>query len=162
MKLIIARHGEAENRSQTGLDKDRSLTNKGKADIIKMANFLRNTNIKITKIFHSSYLRTTETASIYADRFDNNIELNPEFALTPEGNFTEIIPVLQKFNNSDGILLVSHNPGVAYFASRLIHAETLAPSLPFSPGTALALNIPKERFTKGQLVWMLSPDDISC
>ena len=39
MKLIIGRHGEAESFSATGLDRDRKLTENGKTDLVKMANY---------------------------------------------------------------------------------------------------------------------------
>lgn len=41
MKIIIARHGEAETTSLDGTDRSRPLTAKGEADVRKMGNFLK-------------------------------------------------------------------------------------------------------------------------
>jgi phosphohistidine phosphatase len=161
MKLIIARHGEAEASSKSGYDKDRSLTEKGKKDIEKMAIFLKTSSINVAHIYHSDYLRTTQTAEIYASHLGSQIEIIPSNELTPEGNCMDILPQLKKFNNSEGILLVSHNPGVSYFAAKLIFGEGLSQSFPFLPGTTMALNIPREKFINGQIIWMLSPNDIN-
>lgn len=158
MKLIIGRHGDAEPTSPTGLDRDRSLTEKGKSDIEKMGEFIFKSSLKVSHIFHSPYKRTTETAEIFAKNLQFDRTPMPADELLPSNDYTEIFPQLSKFTNSDTILLIGHNPDVSYFAARLIRDVSISRSFVFSTGTTIAINIPKENFSFGQLIWMISPD----
>lgn len=68
-KYFVMRHGQAENNALHLYSSDQSknhLTTKGKTEVIKTAQKLRNK--KITKIFCSPFLRTRETADIVADQ----------------------------------------------------------------------------------------------
>ncbi|MBP7282300.1 MAG: phosphohistidine phosphatase SixA [Leptospiraceae bacterium] len=158
MKLIIGRHGEAESNSLTGLDKDRRLTEKGRADIARMADFILNTPLKVTQIFHSPYIRTNETAEIYSEILQFQGSLNPANSLLPSTDYTDLIPTLSKFSNSDTVLIIGHNPDVSFFAAKLIQDESLSRTFGFTPGTTVAINIAKENFLRGQLIWMISPE----
>ncbi|MCB1141595.1 MAG: phosphohistidine phosphatase SixA [Leptospiraceae bacterium] len=160
MKIIISRHGEAEDYSSSGRDFDRSLTDAGRLDIAKMANFIKNSSLKVQHIYHSPYLRTKQTAEIYSSilQLPEQIELCEELA--PNNDCMDLVHRIRNFSNSETFLLISHNPGIAFFASRLIQDESLYESLLFMPGTTIAINIARERFTKGQIIWMISPRDL--
>lgn len=158
MKLIIARHGEAESSSATGLDKDRRLTSKGRSDIEKMANFIFQSPLKVTQIFHSPYIRTNETANIFSEKVQFQGSPTPANELLPANDYTDLFPKLGQFSNSDTILIVGHNPDVSFFAARLIRDESISRSFVFSPGTTIAINIAKENFLLGQIIWAISPE----
>ena len=157
MKLILSRHGEAEESFLTK-DSERKLTTKGKSDILKMANFLFNSGIRISQIYHSPLVRTTETAKIYAEVLNLTDKMEKSDCLKPNSVYSTILPELQVFSNSDAILLIGHNPNVSYFTSELILGNYLNQSFPFQPGSIIGINIAKERFKDGMLFWFLSPD----
>lgn len=159
MKLILARHGEAEDVSPTGKDRDRELTPKGKEDIHKMGRFIQLSSLKVKYIYHSPYLRTRQTAEIFAEELKIEL-LEPCDELAPGKSCEDIIHKIKNFSNSEALLIVSHNPGIAHFAAYLIQDDALAPHLPFRPGTTIAINVARERFQKGQIIWMISPDDL--
>jgi phosphohistidine phosphatase len=161
MKIIISRHGESEDFSSTGRDFDRKLTPRGKEEIIKMANFIKGSSLNVQHIYYSPYLRTKETANIYSEilNIKDSLELCDELA--PNNDCMNLIYRIKDFSNSETILIISHNPGIALFASKLIKDESLYNCLQFSPGTTIAINIAKERFNSGQILWMLSPRDLS-
>lgn len=75
MKIIIARHGEAETTSLDGTDRSRPLTAKGEADVRKMGNFFK-TGFKITKIYHSPYERTKTPRKFIRTFFNPNKKQN--------------------------------------------------------------------------------------
>ncbi|MCX7997828.1 MAG: hypothetical protein N3A69_02600, partial [Leptospiraceae bacterium] len=78
------------------------------------------------------------------------------------GNVCEdMLYKVKNFSNSEAILIVSHNPGVAHFAAHLIQDDTLTPRIPFLPGTTIAINVARENFQKGQIIWMISPNDLN-
>lgn len=161
MKLILARHGEAENNSETGRDRDRKLTQQGREDIQKMGFFIKNSSLHVKHVFHSPYKRTTETGEIFAEIFGIPNEVSACDELAPESECENLLVKIKDYSNSDTILLVSHNPGIAQFAAQLIQNDALFPNLPFQPGTTLAINVARERFQRGQVIWMLSPSDLS-
>lgn len=160
MKLILARHGEAEEQSITGSDSDRELTPQGKTDIQKMARFIQLSSLKVTHIYHSPYVRTRQTAEIFAQELGILELLESCDELAPGNVCEDILYKIKNFSNSEAILIVSHNPGIAHFAAHLIQDNTLAPHLPFQPGTTIAINVARERFQKGQIIWMISPNDL--
>lgn len=158
MKLIISRHGDAELLSNSGRDRDRKLSEQGKKEIELMSNFISNTSLKPNQIFHSPFQRTIETAEIYAKCLNLKNEVISSDYLLPESMYVDILGELSKFQNSDTILLVGHNPNVSYFISKLLSDYDLSRSVPFLTGTTVAINIPKETFTRGQILWFISPD----
>jgi phosphohistidine phosphatase len=161
MKIILARHGEAETFSPSGYDKDRRLTKNGIQDIRKMALFIRLSSLKVQHIYHSPYIRTKETAEIYSEELGISDVIQSCDELAPENDCSDLLCKLKTYSNSETFLLVSHNPGIGHFASQLIQGDSLFTNLPFLPGTTLAINIARENFSKGQIIWMISPTDLS-
>ncbi|MCE9501179.1 MAG: phosphohistidine phosphatase SixA [Leptospira sp.] len=158
MKLIIARHGEADKDSPTGQDKDRSLTGKGREDIRKMAGFISSTHLQVSHIYHSPYLRTMQTAEIFSQELHTNAESVASEKLAPSMNYSDILPELSRLTNSATVLLIGHNPDVSYFVAKLLKYESNHSCFVFSPGTTVAINIAKENFSNGQIIWIVSPD----
>ncbi len=160
MKIIISRHGDAEPFSISGRDSDRSLSTQGIGEIKRMAQFIKRGTLNVQHIYHSPYLRTRQTAEIYANELGLSEVVETCDELAPGNECMDLIHRLKTYSNSDTFLLVSHNPGVSHFAARLIQDEALANSLLFGTGTAIALNIAREKFCRAQIIWMISPNDI--
>lgn len=158
MKLIIGRHGEAESIAMTGLDKDRRLTEKGRLDIAKMGGYILQTPLKVTQIYYSPYARTNETATIFSETLHFSGDPIPASELLPGNEYSDLFPKLSKLSNSDTVLIVGHNPDVSYLVSKLIRDVSISRSFIFMPGTTIAINIAKENFQNGQLLWMISPE----
>lgn len=158
MKLIICRHGESDITSASGFDRDRKLSDKGKNDIAKMAKFIQGTPIKVTKVYHSPYLRTIETAQIYSDILPGKLVPETSEFLAPSANYNDLLPGFCRYPNSETILIVGHNPDVSYFAANLLKSDSIASMFFFSPGATLAINVARENFCNGQLVWFVAPD----
>ncbi len=157
MKIIIARHGEAVENSPDGKDASRILSPKGESDIVKMARFFE-TGFKIRKIYHSPYLRTKSTAEIYSQILKPTEETESVEYLLPGEDYLRVCPLLKDYSNSDAILLVGHSPDVSIFSENLLGISGVGKSFLFTPGSALAVNIPREKFKGGQIIWFVSPD----
>ncbi|PJZ66563.1 phosphohistidine phosphatase SixA [Leptospira wolffii] len=157
MKIIIARHGEAIPNSPDGQDSSRILSPKGEADVEKMARFFQ-TGFKIKKIYHSPYLRTKATAEIYSRILKPELETESIEYLLPGEDYLRICPLLKDNSNSDAILIVGHSPDVSIFSENLLGISGVGKSFLFTPGSALAVNIPREKFQGGQIIWFVSPD----
>jgi phosphohistidine phosphatase len=78
--------------------------------------------------------------------------------LLPANDYADLFPKLNQLSNSDTVMLIGHNPDVSFFAARLIRDESISRSFVFSPGTTIAINIAKENFLLGQIIWAISPE----
>ncbi len=160
MKLILARHGEALDFSSTGKDKDRELSSRGREDIHKMGRFIYLSSLRVTHIYYSPYVRTRQTAEIFAKELGITDLTESCDELAPGNVCEDMLYKIKNFSNSETILIVSHNPGIAHFAAHLIQDDALTPQLPFQPGTTIAINVAREKFAGGQIIWMISPNDL--
>lgn len=152
MKVILMRHGEAHSGSP---DEKRELTDRGQADIERMALFIKQTGWPIQEICHSPLVRTTQTAQILSQTL--NSKTTPETRLQPASGISDILDLLSDFLPNDSIIWVLHMPDVAQIVADLLG---VSPSnLYFSPGTALALNIrPAHPLENSMLAWAIQPD----
>jgi phosphohistidine phosphatase len=158
MKLILVRHGEASDSSPSGLDRDRPLTDKGKADIDKIGNYLLRTNLHFHQIFHSPFLRTTQTANKLEEILNPKVSNESCKDLGCGEDCFQIFEELRKFTNSETIIIVGHNPDIGYLATKLLGENKLYSFLEFNPGSCIGINVAKETLDRGKLLWMVSPD----
>lgn len=158
MKIILVRHGEAEDPYHSESDRERKLTEKGVDDIHKIGAFIRNSQLKVAEIFHSPYERTRLTAEILAQELGLGDHLLSAEELSAGCDCCNILPNLCNYTNSDAIVIVGHNPDITHFVAKLLGSALYEESLFFSPGTTIAVNVPKERFSRGQILWVVSPD----
>lgn len=161
MKLILCRHGEAEDFSKSGRDKDRELSEKGIQDIQKVAKFIRHSSLNINYIYYSPYRRTTQTSTIIQEIISNNIISIPTDNLLPDADYVNFLPEIKQHPNSAAILVIGHNPNITNLGADLIRDKSLYYNLIFLPGTTLAINVPRESFSQGQIIWMLSPNNLN-
>ncbi|EOQ95309.1 phosphohistidine phosphatase SixA [Leptospira wolbachii serovar Codice str. CDC] len=160
MKIILVRHGEAENATPTISDTQRELTDKGISDIHKIGRFIKNSALSVKQVYYSPYLRTKHTAEILSDELKYNGEMLASDDLAAGKGCSDIISCLVNFTNSDTVLLVGHNPDITYFAARLLGNATVAENLIFQPGSTIAINVAREKFAHGQIIWAISLDNL--
>ncbi|MBM9548065.1 phosphohistidine phosphatase SixA [Leptospira sp. 201903074] len=160
MKIILVRHGEAENATPTISDTQRELTDKGVSDIHKIGRFIKNSALAVKQVYYSPYLRTKHTAEILSEELKYGGEMLASDDLAAGKGCSDIISCLVNFSNSDTVLLVGHNPDITYFAARLLGNATVAENLIFQPGSTIAINVAREKFAHGQIIWAISPDNL--
>jgi phosphohistidine phosphatase len=112
--LILVRHGKAENRDISINDFNRALTPEGKADTMKMANFLHNAGIAPDFIITSSATRAFETAMIFAEVFKTNKNKTlPTRSLYYSSAKTILDQIYSLQETVRCVLIVAHNPGIS-------------------------------------------------
>mgnify|MGYP001607788115 FL=1 len=158
MKIILVRHGEAEDPASAKSDQLRTLTEKGKSDIHKIGKFLRNSPLKVSKVFYSPYARTRLTAEILSEEISFNGEPISYDPIASGAKCSDFLSCLLSLTNSDTVLLVAHNPDITYFAAELLGNSQTAENLIFLPGSSIAINVAREKFAHGQIIWAISPD----
>jgi len=151
MKLYLVQHGEATTVED---DPERPLTDKGRADIEKMAAFLSAAGVHADRVFHSGILRAQQTADILGK------------AVCPENEPTEapmsIAPkdqpggLADEANHwGDDVMVVGHLPFMARAASLLAAGSPGVKAVAFKPGTVLCLERPEEAWA---VCWMMRPE----
>lgn len=151
-KLYLIRHGDAISIL---VDPARPLSEKGKMDVAEMAAFMSLSKTKVDEIWHSTKLRTKQTAELIAAAVPHqkiierqDLELN-----SPIENIAEEINTIQS-----EIMLVGHLPFLENLVSLLLTGSTDKQVIDFEQGGAVCL---KKRTNGWVIAWMMLPEFIS-
>jgi phosphohistidine phosphatase len=135
MIIYLLQHGEAVPEE---IDPLRPLTEKGKRELKKTALDLKQEGAKIDEIWHSTKLRSRQSAEIISQilRIDKLIEKD---GLKPKD---PVAPVAALIRQSDKTLLIAgHLPFLAKLASLLKTGSEDKEVVAFKQGTAVKLEI---------------------
>lgn len=114
MKLYLVQHGEAVSED---IDPARPLTQKGKSDVEKTAEVLKNEGASIDEIWHSKKLRAKQSAEIIALILNINDVIEKD-GLKPKDPVAPIAKLIHK--NGKNILIAGHLPFLAKLTSILL------------------------------------------
>lgn len=145
MRIIIFRHGEAEEKRPGISDEERRLTEKGRKDVECVAKVLP---WKPSIIFTSPLIRAVETAKIVANIHGLEVVVD---ALRPEKTSLEGVKELQLV---DGAVLVGHAPSIEKLVSELIGGG----SIKLRAGSATGLEIKGVCRGCATLIFLITPD----
>lgn len=128
--FVVLRHGQAQNRATT--DFERQLTDKGNQDCHYVAEQLKlnqqrfSQDNPIEAIYHSPYIRTTQTAEIVRGDLEVSVELAgyglPMYPVEPLVGNDSVVTVTQWISGlpEKKFLLVSHQPLVSSLVAWLV------------------------------------------
>ena len=148
MMVYLVRHGEA---GQAAKDRDRKLTEHGKEQVSRIAVQIEGKSPKINKIFHSGLQRALETSMILKEKLSGDIPLEKTTGLLPD-DFPNVWK--EKLDNdyeSEGIMLVGHNPFMTALSAHLMNNGEV---VSFSPGNAACF---KKNGNNWDLRWVCLP-----
>ena len=151
MKLYLAQHGEACSKQE---DLTRPLTEKGRADIERLACFLGKANIKVGRILHSGKLRAQQTAEIIATKIAADIDIESHGLLDPDDDPKAF--AWQDDSWDKNMLVVGHLPFMARLVSYLLIENEDAVITAFKPGSMVCLQCVDSK--QWQLHWMIIPE----
>lgn len=151
MKLYLAQHGDAVSKD---VDPERPLSDQGRQDVNKIAEFLKASPYTVENVLHSGKTRALQSAQILSHALTDGggvekcDDVNPN---DPTDSF------IQRLNNlTTNTLLVGHLPFLGKLAATLLTDNENPDMLSFQPGSVVCL----DRRGEGQwsLLWMLRPD----
>jgi phosphohistidine phosphatase len=150
MKIYVVRHGESLSTSP---DDTRPLSEKGKDDIKRLANFIVHLNIKVNRIVHSPKYRAQETAEILSSAISLFGTIETSAQLDPLASISHII---NQFNVWEGdSLIVGHMPFMGKLVNKLTSGDEDNNVVIFKPGNIVCLELTeRERWS---ICWMLTP-----
>ncbi len=120
--LILWRHAEAEDQSNTGLDDDRALTKNGRKDAAKIAKWLNEYLPENTQILCSPARRCLETVSALNDVTQRKTKHEIKIAefLGTDSSVALITKNLSNDDSNQTILAVGHQPNMGLLIANLL------------------------------------------
>lgn len=160
-KIILVRHGKAEDPASGITDYERSLTIKGKIISRLMARKLRETEKSPITIITSPAFRAIETALIFAKEFG----IEPDKILVDSDlyykmNLVYLTEILSKTGeDGDTIMMFGHNPSFTEIANSLCSEG--CDFMPKSGAVGISFDIdswPDIRQKSGKQLFYLKPE----
>ena len=148
MRLYLIRHGISLPEEK---DPEKSLSQEGKEQTQKIAEFLKTKSVKVDAIWHSPKLRAIQTAqiiskSIFCPEIQERNDLNP---LDSVEKFPEEIQSLSK-----DLMIVGHLPFLQKLASLLLSGSETNQFISYKNSGAVCL----EYTDTWKIAWMVTPE----
>jgi phosphohistidine phosphatase len=117
MKVILARHGTAEDKAESSDDADRKLVKEGRTEADLMGRVLAATIGRVAAIWTSPLARAAQTAEIAARHLKAAPVEEPELAIG--GDLDQLCWKLHR-EAPPTVMLVGHQPDLGRLAARLL------------------------------------------
>ena len=155
MNIYLVRHGSAEEKTLSGKDSDRKLTEKGKDIIIKSTNYFKPFISEIDIIISSPYKRAIQTAEILKKELNLKSDIIQDKRLAPGSRTENIIEICNEIDFSN-IVFVGHEPDFSLHTSNLI--SNSGSQINVKKGTILKISFNgKPRLSGGTLEFLIPP-----
>ncbi|HEV2201802.1 MAG TPA: phosphohistidine phosphatase SixA [Bryobacteraceae bacterium] len=155
MEIYLLRHGIAEERSSSGRDADRRLTDEGREKLHKVLACARAAGVSPSIILTSPLRRAFETAEMAAHDLGYEGKLVRTEALAPGASPKELWQEFRQHRDQSSLLAAGHDPlfssGVAYLLGSTRHMVN------FRKGALIRIDV--ESFgaePAGILQWMIT------
>lgn len=151
MKLYLVQHGEATAKD---LDPERPLTERGKADVGRVAAALAQAGVGVRRVIHSGKTRARQTAEILAHRVAPGIEIGVSDRIDPLDDPSALD--LQAVAEGGDTMLVGHLPYMARLVAYLVTGDSENTLVDYQPGSAACLESSEDG--SWRINWMLRPE----
>jgi phosphohistidine phosphatase len=149
--LYLVQHGAAKTEAE---DPKRGLTDEGRHDVERMAEFLSTVTPSLDRIEHSGKVRAKETAEILAVRLPPAEGAREIPGIAPNDDIEQMRTRLEK--EPKNIMLVGHLPYLSRLAARLLGLPSDCTVVRFRMGGVVRM----ERDDAGHwvIVWAVVPE----
>ena len=151
MNIYLVRHGNAVS---AGVDPRRTLSEEGRADVRKIAAFIRPLEVHVEHIWHSGKARVAQTAEILAGVVTVERDCSSREGLGPNADVSAIAHELDAY--SVDLMIVGHLPFLDNLTSLLVAGRETAGVVAFSAGAMACLRRPNHG--AWQTNWMITPE----
>jgi phosphohistidine phosphatase len=110
VELYLLRHGIAEDRSLSGRDPDRRLTEEGREKLRRVLKRAAAAGVEPSLIISSPYTRAVETAEIAASELKYKGEIVRAATLVPDSSPPSVWGEIREHRQESSILLAGHEP----------------------------------------------------
>lgn len=158
MKLYLVRHATATERLGGAVqrDQDRPLVHEGEEEAHAMAIALRRLGIRGDVFLASPYLRTRQTAELFAEVLSHTYAIELSDALAPGGDHHQLLEQLAGRKHLEHIFLFSHMPDICQLAGMLLCLPDMDVQFKKSAVCCIEVyDLPPTR--PGSLKWLITP-----
>lgn len=149
VELCLVQHGQAKTKDQ---DPDRALTDKGAADVMRVARCAtEQLGVRPTRVFHSGKTRALQTAEAWSQLLATGVEA----ASGLDPNDDPSIWASRLDSETSDLLVVGHLPHLQRLAALLLTGDADRPVLRFHQGGLVVVERNDERWVTSVL---LPPD----
>lgn len=148
MKLYLIQHGLALAIEE---DPERPLSTEGKAQTQRAAEYLKSRSIKVDTIWHSTKLRSVQTAEIIAEALVCR-EIHARDDMNPLDT-VEKLPEEILASHKD-IMIIGHLPFLQKLADRLLAGSEESKIIVFKNSGVVCLDYAEE----WKIDWLISPE----
>jgi len=135
MRLYLVQHGEAVSED---VDPDRPLSDRGRADVARVAGFLAEAGVSVDRVLHSGKTRARQTADAFAAALaPGAVVAQTEGGIAPKDSTDWLASVAARW--TDDVMVVGHLPFMGRVVSGLIADDEGAGMAAFTPGTVVCL-----------------------
>lgn len=134
MRLYIVQHGDAV---QKDVDPNRPLSDRGRADIQRLTEWLSSHNVQIVQILHSGKDRARESAEILQPLLESPSQIHARDGLAPNDSPESFLRQLRGLKKD--MLIVSHMPFVARTVSQALTGAPDRQLVEFVPGSVAGI-----------------------
>ena len=120
MDVWLLRHAAAEERAESGRDRDRALTAEGLRRAENVGRGLAALEVSFAAIWTSPFRRARQTAEAAAKAFGRAAPLHATDALTPDRDPSDVLEELDSEGISGDVLIVGHEPHLGGLLGSLV------------------------------------------
>jgi phosphohistidine phosphatase len=153
MRLLLLRHGIAEERSLDRPDEKRRLTPEGIEKMREEAKAFLRIGLKPDLVLTSPLRRCAETAKIVADTLGLTDRLYEDERIAPGFRLGDLQKIAEQNPDAQQMMVVGHQPDLGMIAGQLI----ASPALDLKKGGLIRIDTDLIQPGRGVLVWMLAP-----
>jgi len=154
MKLYLIQHGQPKPKDQ---DPEKGLSDKGSADVERVAAFVKPLGIRVAAIWHSGLKRAAQTAQIVGNAVTSKDGVAHREGLAPLDPIEPVVAALAAV--SDNLLIAGHLPFLGKLASRLVAGSEAAEVVAFQQGGIVCVE--QDEAGVWRIRFMITPDLLS-
>jgi phosphohistidine phosphatase len=150
MTLYLVQHGESKSKEE---DPERRLTDKGIAEVQKVAKFLSALKLAVSAVWHSGKPRARQTAELLTEAIGAQDRIVQRDGLGPKDQVAATKKALEQI--SGDLMIVGHLPFVGKLVALLVTGNEEKEIVQFQFGSVVCL---EQRDTgKWKVAWMIRP-----
>ena len=154
MRVYLIQHGEAKSKEE---DPNRPLTDKGRADVQKMAGFLRPLLLRVRAVWHSGKTRAAQTAEQFASAVESAEGVVQRDGLSP---LDDVAPICDEIGRSQGdLMIVGHLPFLSRLTAVLLTGKESPEPVAFQNSGVVCLG--RGEAGTWQVRWVLTPEALA-
>lgn len=158
MRLYVVRHGVAEDRTSSGLDRDRRLTAEGRDRMRRAARGLALLGVRVDTLLTSPLPRARQTAEILATEVPGLPAPQQLAALATGTGPVELLRQLRLRGDVEALMVVGHEPTLSGLIALLLTGSPDGAAIPMKKGGVALLELGRlAPHGEASLRWLLAP-----